>query len=83
MLDRAGATVDHAVIDVRREDGHDIVVMEDVTKVLLPPDTRLARSEVDHLLAGLASLHAAYEGSELDGRWTARVGDALERWSPT
>jgi len=67
LLGQVGGTVEHAVIDLWREDGHDVVVMNDMSDVLLPPDTRLSRSEVERLLAGLAGLHAAFEGRALDG----------------
>jgi hypothetical protein len=67
VLHRVGETVEHAVLDVLREGDHDVVVMEDVSDVLLPPDGRITASELDRLLAGLARLHAAFEGGPPDG----------------
>lgn len=66
VLARAGDAVEHAVLDVVEERDHDVVVMEDVSDVLLPPDVRISASEVDRLLAGLARLHAAFEGCPPD-----------------
>lgn len=67
VLERVAAMVDHAVLDVFREDGHDVVLMEDVSSCLVPAEGRLPRTVVDTLLAGLATLHGEWEGCELDG----------------
>ena len=67
LLDRVAPTVEHAVVDVFDEDGHDVVAMRDVSDVLLKPDGRVTPSEVHRLLAGLARLHADFEGCELAG----------------
>jgi hypothetical protein len=70
------------------------LVMTDVSEVLLPPDVSVTRAEVEWLPAGLARLHANFEGAplgddaarartaRLDAWWKARVLVALETWSP-
>jgi hypothetical protein len=70
VLGRAAAVVDHAVVDVAREDDHDVVVMRDVGASLLPRGDRLPAETVDDVLRGLASLHQAFEGCELGGLCT-------------
>ena len=69
-LDAVAGTMEHSVIDVCREDDHDVVVMADVSEVLLPPDARVARAEVECLLAGLARLHADFEDAAPGGLCT-------------
>ena len=67
VLGRAGAVVEHAVIDVVREDDHDVVVMRDVGTSLLPRGVRLPAETVDEVVRGLASLHQAFEGCDVRG----------------
>ena len=67
LLHRVETTVEHPVVDMFHEDGHDVVAMRDVSDVLLPPDGRVTPSQVHRLLAGLARLHADFEGCELAG----------------
>jgi hypothetical protein len=55
------------VIDVAREDDHDVVVMHDVGPFLLPRAVRLPTETVDDVLRGLASLHRAFEGCDVVG----------------
>ena len=65
LLGRVESTVEHPVVDMFQEDGHDVIAMRDVSDVLMPPDSRVTPAEVDRLLAGLARFHADFEGSEL------------------
>jgi hypothetical protein len=77
VLEKVTAAVDHAVIDVLREDDHDVVLMEDVSAFLLPAGARLSHEQVDRLLAGLATLHASWEGCALNGLCSAEDRNAL------
>lgn len=76
LLDRVGETVDHAVVDVVRADGRDVVVMEDVGDALIPPGSPVPKRQAERLLAGFATLHSAWEGCEIAGLCTpaARYG---------
>jgi len=69
-LERVSAHVDHPIIEVRREDDHDVVVMEDVSAFLVPWEGRLARSTVDQLLGGLVDLHQGLENHDFTGLCT-------------
>lgn len=77
LLARVADTVEHTVLGVFEEDGHDVVVMDDVSGVLFPPDTRIPLHEVDQILAGLATMHARFEGLEADGLCTPAVRSSL------
>lgn len=57
VLDRVSAVVDHAIVDVIDDHGHDVVVMRDVSHELLAPDGPVSRATSRQLLAGLAGLH--------------------------
>jgi hypothetical protein len=70
LLARVADTVDHAVMDVVRENDHDVVVMEDVSAFLLPATSRLSRQAIHGLLAGLVALHSQWEGIDRDGLCT-------------
>lgn len=59
LLDRMSAVVDHTVIGVCEIDGHDVVVMRDVTPDLVPPRGPVSRLDSQRLLAGLAAFHEA------------------------
>jgi hypothetical protein len=67
LLDRMAATILHPVLDVRREDDHDVVVMEDVGAHLLPVDRAFTTHELTEVLAGMAAMHAAWEEADLEG----------------
>lgn len=67
LLDRLAATVDHPILDVFHDNDHDVVVMEDVGVHLLPTGRAPTRSEFGAVLEGLAAMHAAWEGSGLEG----------------
>ena len=57
VLDRVSAVVDHTIIDVVDDHGHDVVVMRDVSEHLLPAEGPVSRTTSCRLLAGLATLH--------------------------
>src|SRR5438874_12483727 len=57
VLDRVSPVVDHAIVDVIDDHGHDVVVMRDVSHELLAPDGPVSRATSVQLLAGLARLH--------------------------
>jgi hypothetical protein len=57
VLERVSAIVDHAVVDVFDDDGHDVVVMRDVCNRLLPAQGAVSRATSRQLLAGLVGLH--------------------------
>jgi hypothetical protein len=57
VLGHVGTVVDHAVVDIFEEDGHDVVVMRDMTEYLLAVPTPVARPTSRRLLAGLIALH--------------------------
>jgi hypothetical protein len=57
VLDRINAVVDHTIVDVVDDHGHDVVVMRDVSAHLLPTEGTILRATSRRLLAGLAALH--------------------------
>ena len=57
VLDRVSAVVDHAIVDVVDDHGHDVIVMRDVTQELLPPKGPVSRATSRQVLTGLAALH--------------------------
>jgi hypothetical protein len=67
ILADIAATVDHAVIGLVREDGHDVVVMDDVSDLLLPTNDRIRPAHVDRILDGMADLHTRWEGTHVAG----------------
>lgn len=67
ILDQVAESVEHPVIDVIREEDHDVVVMEDVSDGLFPADVRVSADEIRTALSGLAAMHDQWEGCELDG----------------
>jgi hypothetical protein len=67
VLERVSAHVDQPVVAMRREDDHDIVVMEDVSASLVPWEGRVPRSIVDQLLGGLVELHQGLENHDFAG----------------
>jgi hypothetical protein len=76
VLDRVGGVVDHGVVTVVRSGATDVVVMRDLTDELLPPDRPVSATDVRDMLAGLAALHADWEGCEQAGLCSseARLG---------
>ena len=57
VLDRVNAVVDHTIVDVVDDHGHDVVVMRDVSAHLLPTAGSVSHETSRQLLAGLAALH--------------------------
>jgi hypothetical protein len=70
VLERVRAAIDHPILAMRREDDHDVVVMEDVSEFLVPWNDRIAMPIVEELLGGLADLHREFEDHELTGLCT-------------
>jgi aminoglycoside phosphotransferase (APT) family kinase protein len=58
-LDRVSAVVDHTIIVIIEDDDHDVVVMRDVSRSLVPAEGAVTRATSRQLLAGLAALHQA------------------------
>jgi hypothetical protein len=67
VLARLRPLVDHTIIDVCAVDGHDVVVMRDASRDLLPPRVPISRATSRALLAGLATIHDACEGESGEG----------------
>lgn len=67
LLERLAATVDHPVLGVIEESGHDVVVMEDVGAHLAATDRVLPPRDLDGVLTGMAAMHDQWEGSDLEG----------------
>jgi hypothetical protein len=67
VLARVEHVVDHTVVDVTLEDGHDIVVMRDASTELFPADAPLTRERSRQALAGLAGFHHGWTGAPVDG----------------
>jgi hypothetical protein len=57
VLDRVSAVVDHTIVDIVDDHGHDVVVMRDVSQQLLPATGSVSRATSRRLLSGLAALH--------------------------
>ena len=57
LLDRVSVVVDHAIVDIFEDDGHDVVVMRDVSTELVSAEA-VSPGTSRRLLAGLAALHA-------------------------
>ena len=76
VLERVAAIVDHGVVTVLTSGAGDVVVMRDLTDELLAPARPVPESEARDLLAGLAALHADWEGGEHTGLCPseARIG---------
>lgn len=62
LLARIRPLVDHTIIDVRAVDGHDVVVMRDASRDLLPPRVPVSRATSRALLTRLSAIHDACEG---------------------
>jgi hypothetical protein len=67
VLARLRPLVDHTIIDVCAVDGHDVVVMRDASRDLLPPRVPISRATSRALLAGLATIDDACEGESGEG----------------
>jgi hypothetical protein len=57
VLRRVEDAVDHTILDLRRVDGQDIVVMRDARDDLLPPKVTVSVETSRQLLTGLARMH--------------------------
>jgi hypothetical protein len=57
LLDRVSVVVDHAIVDIIEDDGHEVVVMRDVSTELVSGEA-VSPETSRRLLAGLAALHA-------------------------
>jgi hypothetical protein len=61
LLARISHVVDHTIVDVIEQDGHDVIVMRDAHDDLFPPHAPVSRADSRRLLTGLAALHDAGE----------------------
>ncbi len=59
LLDQIRPLVDHTILGVRVVDGHDVVVMRDARRDLLPPRVAVPREVTRELLTRLSALHEA------------------------
>jgi hypothetical protein len=66
-LAQVATTVDHTIITVVPSNGADVVVMRDVSDSLVPTGSTVSAPQLRQLVAGLAELHRAWQGHQLDG----------------
>jgi hypothetical protein len=66
-LAQVAATVDHAIVALVPSNGVDVVVMRDVSDTLVATGRTVSLPQIHKLVAGLAELHRAWQGRQVDG----------------